>query len=134
MINEIQRDQFMTAAQGLAKERCLALAVVARDAADEPEVLEGWAALKKGLNGAGARIGYRAFLAVLRDTEAELRSVVTTFSDQKPVHAFWRFVAAPISTPEDTLAVLREIEWRAHKDVQYQTPPSLKVIMVASAL
>ena len=133
MLDEIRRDQFLANPREFAKMPSLVVAIVAGNDAEEPALLESWALLKQCLNGAGARIGYRAFLALLQDSESDLRTAVVAFSEQGAGHPTWRFVAAPIEKADDCLAVLQEIEWRAHKDVEYRNE-SLRVVGAAGAL
>lgn len=134
MIDDVQRDRFLANPNEFARLPCLAVAAVAGDDAEETAVLKGWAFLKERLNGIGARTGYRAFLAMLQDNEANLRSVVGEFSEQKSTYSRWRFVVAPISQPERSSAVLQEIEWLAYKEVQYPERLTLKVVGADSAL
>lgn len=134
MIAEIQREHFLANPQGYARTPCVVVAAVGGEGDKEPELLSSWALLKNRLTGAGTRIGYRSFVAILQESEADLRTVLAKFSLEKPEHAFWRFVAAPIRTPEESLTALREVEWRAHKAVQCQDGSSLNVIEVGGAL
>jgi hypothetical protein len=133
MLNEIHRNQFLGDPQGFAEGPCLAVAAVLGNDTDEPQVLKGWAFLKESLNGVAARIGYGVFLALSRDSEADVRRVLAELSAQKDARARWHFVVAPVYKPADALVVLQEIEWRAHKDVQSQEASSFRVIEVASA-
>jgi hypothetical protein len=134
MIADIQRDLFLANPTAFASCPCLAVAAVARDNLNEPELLEGWSSLKEHLNGSGTRSGYRAFLALLRDDEAELRIALTKFTDQNHSHASWHFVAAPINKPEGALEVIQQVEWRAHKDAQSPGESPLTLVGSVNAL
>ena len=134
MIAEIQREHFLANPQGDARTASVVVALVGGNGEGEPELLSTWALLKERLTGAGTRIGYRSFVAILQESEADPRIVLAKFSLEKPEHEFWRFVAAPIRTPEESLMAIREVEWRAHKAVQSQDGSSLNVIEVGGAL
>ena len=133
MIDEVQRDRFLANPDEFAGTGCLALAAIAGNDAEETTILVSWAFLKERLTGIGTRIGYGAFLALLRDSEGELRNVVAEFAGDS-VRSSWRFVAAPVLRPANSLATLQRVEWQAHKHVQVPESETLMISEVSGAL
>jgi hypothetical protein len=94
----------------------------------------GWATLKGALNGTGTRVGYRAFVALIQDTEADLTRVLAAFLASQPSNALWRFVATPVNGNADLVATLKDVEWRAHKNADANGSPSLVIVEASGAL
>jgi hypothetical protein len=132
MIDEVQRDRFLANPDEFAGAGCLALAAIAGNDAEETTILESWAFLKERLTGTGTRIGYGAFLVLLRESEGELQNVVAEFAGDS-ARSSWRFVAAPVLRPENSLATLQRVEWQAHKQVQFSESETLMISEVSGA-
>jgi hypothetical protein len=97
-------------------------------------VLEGWSSLCAQLSGTGARVGFRAFVALVQDSEHSARSAIAAFSDHEAAHTSWCFVAAPVRALCNPLPALKEVEWRAHKGSPGQGASALSVIEAPGAL
>jgi hypothetical protein len=134
MIHEVSRLDFLVAPDTFERGPCLALAAVAGDTQVESTVLEGWSSLCALLSGTGTRVGFRAFVALVQDSEVAARSALAAFSERSNDKAAWRFVAAPVYSSSNPLEVLKEVEWRAHKGNPGHGVSALSVIEVDSAV
>ncbi len=134
MIREISRSEFLAAPDTFEHGPCLALAAVVGASQSEAAVLEGWSALCARLTGTGARVGSRAFVALVQDSELTARRAIAAFSEHEAAHTSWCFVAAPASALCNPLPALKEVEWRAHKGGPGQGAAALSVIEAPSVL
>ena len=134
MIREVAASDFLAAPGAFEASPCIALAAVVSDAVDEAAALEGWSVLRSLFTGSGTRVGFRAFLALVQDTEVGARETVAQFFERRADHAAWHFVATPVSISASLLAALREVEWRAHKGVSGPETSALSIVKVGSTL
>ena len=134
MICELERAEFFAAATIRGGQARVAIAAVAGRNLDEVAVLESWARLKTCFDGLGVRLSYRAFIALVEGGEADVHRITAEFSQRGPAQAAWAWAIASVAETNDPMAVLEEIEWRAHKAQPGEIVRALNSIGGAGAL